>query len=257
MEYVPQAEAVAFMGALAHRFPELMPVLQEHLEDQHGEMLPHILMADVVRWLVARLEERGVDDPILRGVLQAIEEQFGRGDPVDNVIAVSFVENLPYAWEAGHEIRALLGPCLAEQLRLWDGGTATSAMPDSAAFDPRKVYLDLLDGGMAEVIPVTPEFWPELMSGKRDVKGRLTAAFHLAEDIDHWEMHPAGDELLVRLSGVFEVLLEVGGTTRRATLDAATCCCLVPKGAWHTIKVREAGEILFVTPGAGTEHRPA
>ena len=131
------------------------------------------------------------------------------------------------------------------------------AATETFSFNPTDTYLDLLDGGAVEVIPLTPEFWPELMSGKRDIKGRLTAAFHLADDIDHWEMHPAGDELLVRLSGVFEVLLEEGGTTRRAVLDGAACCCLVPKGAWHTIKVREAGEILFVTPGAGTEHRPA
>jgi hypothetical protein len=130
-------------------------------------------------------------------------------------------------------------------------------MHDSPSFDPKDIYLDLLDGGAAETIPVTAEFWPELMSGAREIKGRLTAAFHLAADIDHWEMHPAGDELLVRLTGAFEVLLEQGGTTRRAMLDAATCCCLVPKGTWHTVKVREPGELLFVTPGAGTEHRPA
>lgn len=130
-------------------------------------------------------------------------------------------------------------------------------MDDNPSFDPKNVYLDLLDGGAATVIPVTPEFWPELTSGAREIRGRLTAAVRLAADIDHWEMHPAGDELLVRLTGAFEVLLEQGGTTRRATLDAATSCCLVPRGAWHTIKVRAPGEILFVTPGAGTEHRPA
>ncbi len=130
-------------------------------------------------------------------------------------------------------------------------------MPARPAFHPAEIYLDLLDGGAAEVIPVTPEFWPDLMSGARDIKGRLTAAFHLTRDVDHWDMHPAGDELLVRLSGAFDVLIDEGATTRRVTLDAATPCCLVPKGAWHTVKLREAGDLLFVTPGAGTEHRPA
>lgn len=138
-------------------------------------------------------------------------------------------------------------------------------MHDSASFDPKNIHLDLLDGGAATVMPVTPEFWPELMSGAREIRGRLTGAVHLAADIDHWEMHPAGDELLVRLSGAFEIVLEQpgeqpgerDGAVHRASLDAATSCCLVPKGAWHTIKVREAGDLLFVTPGTGTQHRPA
>ncbi len=130
-------------------------------------------------------------------------------------------------------------------------------MKDGLSYDPTQIYLDLLDGGDAEIIPLTPELWPSIISGAREIKGRLAAANHLAADIDHWEVHPAGDELLVRLSGAFEVLLEQGGTVRRAPLDEATRCCLVPKGVWHTVKVREAGDLLFVTPGAGTEHRPA
>ena len=130
-------------------------------------------------------------------------------------------------------------------------------MDDTPAFDPKQIYLDLLDGGDAEIIPLTPELWPSITSGAREIKGRLTAANHFTRDIDHWEMHPAGDELLVRLSGEFEVLFERDGAVHRALLCAATSCCLVPKGAWHTIKVREAGELLFVTPGAGTQHRPA
>lgn len=125
------------------------------------------------------------------------------------------------------------------------------------AFHPNDIYLDLVDGGAAAVIPLTPEFWPALMSGKREIKRRLAGASRIARDIDHWEMHPAGDEWLIRLSGIFDVVTEHGDTTRRARLDAATPCCLIPRGTWHTIKVHEAGDLLFVTPGEGTQHRPA
>jgi hypothetical protein len=127
---------------------------------------------------------------------------------------------------------------------------------DRIAFNPADIYLDLLDGGAVEVIPMTPELWPSIMSGAREIKGRLAGASRIAADIDHWEMHPAGDEWLIRLSGVFEVVLDEAGATRRARLDAATCCCIVPKGVWHTIEVRQPGDLLFVTPGAGTQHRP-
>src|SRR3546814_11479067 len=71
-------------------------------------------------------------------------------------------------------------------------------MDDNPSFDPKNVYLDLLDGGAATVIPVTPEFWPELTSGARAMRGRLPAAVSLAADIDHWEIHPAGDEQIGR-----------------------------------------------------------
>lgn len=125
------------------------------------------------------------------------------------------------------------------------------------AFHPRDTYLGLRDGGAAEVIPLTPDFWPSLMSGARAIEGRLAGASHITRDVDHWEMHPAGDEWLIRLSGIFEVVLKEGGTTRRATLDGATPCCLVPRATWHTIEVTEPGDLLFVTPGAGTQHRPA
>lgn len=45
-------EATILQLVAAH--PALAPVLAEHLEDNFGEMLPHLVMADVVRWLVAR-----------------------------------------------------------------------------------------------------------------------------------------------------------------------------------------------------------
>lgn len=128
---------------------------------------------------------------------------------------------------------------------------------ETLAFNPTETYLDLLDGGGVEMMPKTPEFWPSVKSGAREIKKRLAGANRIARDIDHWEMHPAGDEWLIRLSGAFEVVLEEGDATRRAVLDAGTCCCIVPQGTWHTIKVREPGDLLFVTPGAGTEHRPA
>lgn len=38
---------------LVATYPALAPILAEHLDDNFGEMLPHLVMADVVRWLAA------------------------------------------------------------------------------------------------------------------------------------------------------------------------------------------------------------
>lgn len=35
---------------LVDEFPELAPIMEEHLEDQEGELLPYLLMADVAQW---------------------------------------------------------------------------------------------------------------------------------------------------------------------------------------------------------------
>jgi len=31
---------------------------------------------------------------------------------------------------------------------------------------------------------------------------------------------------------------------------------VVPRGRWHRLNVIEAGEVVFMTPGEGTEHKP-
>jgi len=31
---------------------------------------------------------------------------------------------------------------------------------------------------------------------------------------------------------------------------------VVPQGVWHRAEVKKPGTLLFITPGAGTEHRP-
>jgi quercetin dioxygenase-like cupin family protein len=71
----------------------------------------------------------------------------------------------------------------------------------------------------------------------------------------YWELHPSGDELLVALSGEFEVLLQDGSNDTSATLSAGQVF-LVPFGVWHRVRVKTPGEILFITPGKGTQHRP-
>lgn len=58
-----KAAQVALVGALAWRFPGLRHLLEEHIVDNDGEILPHIVMADFERWAERALE---TSDPKLR-----------------------------------------------------------------------------------------------------------------------------------------------------------------------------------------------
>jgi mannose-6-phosphate isomerase-like protein (cupin superfamily) len=135
-------------------------------------------------------------------------------------------------------------------------------MPDPRAFNLLSSFVHLERGTRASAIKLTPAFWRELRAGKRRVGGRLMGVVRRARNADHWEVHPRGDELLLRLSGEMEVVMEQGARRRgarrrRVKLGARNPCCIVPKGVWHTLLVKTPGTLLFVTPGAGTQVRPA
>jgi hypothetical protein len=110
-----RAYDVAFVGAFCFQFPVLMPVLQEHLAD-YDSLLPHVLMGDVTRWVVQRfLANAG--DSTLRQMLDMFEMAFEKAKFEEReLLAASFLENLPRAGEEGAGIRAILGPALQEQL---------------------------------------------------------------------------------------------------------------------------------------------
>lgn len=85
--------------------------------------------------------------------------------------------------------------------------------------------------------------------------GRLVTLYETKTDWESWEAHPAGDELVVVLSGRAEFLQEIDGTERRVILGPHEAI-INPPGVWHTANVIEPFLALFVTPGPGTTHRP-
>ena len=70
-----------------------------------------------------------------------------------------------------------------------------------------------------------------------------------------WEMHPDGDEVLTLLSGQFDIILDEGGAQRVIALTPGKSA-IVPQGVWHRMVIHMPGELLFLTPGDATEHRP-
>ena len=104
------AENVSFMGAMAHRHKVLLPVLQEHLEDQEGEIIPYVLMAEIARFLVSPLM---IDTDNTTIIVEWLEVEFMSGSrEVKDLIGAGFVEIIPNPGEPGSTIRAHFGPLL-------------------------------------------------------------------------------------------------------------------------------------------------
>ncbi len=125
----------------------------------------------------------------------------------------------------------------------------------ATTFSLQEAFVHLKDLGQAMRLEVGPEFWSTLETRPELQVGRLLGAFKQEKDMPHWEMHPSGDELLVALAGEFELVLQDGRADRVVELKAGQAF-LVPFGVWHRVRVKSAGEILFVTPGKGTQQRP-
>jgi mannose-6-phosphate isomerase-like protein (cupin superfamily) len=121
--------------------------------------------------------------------------------------------------------------------------------------DLSKTYIHIADGPSATALEVGEEFW-QTIGGRSDLAdGRLVCRIPYARDWPSWEMHPAGDELVILLSGAVDLVLEERDGERVVPLRGGQTC-IVPQGVWHTARVHEASEALHITRGAGTEIRP-
>ncbi|HZX81345.1 MAG TPA: cupin domain-containing protein [Lysobacter sp.] len=119
-------------------------------------------------------------------------------------------------------------------------------------------YLHVQNGNRLDPISVSETFWSELAEGNHTEldRGQLMSAFTFDEPWASWERHPAGEELVMLLSGAAEVVLELPGGENVVALSAVGDYVLVPPNIWHTARTSVPTTMLFLTPGAGTEHRP-
>jgi mannose-6-phosphate isomerase-like protein (cupin superfamily) len=86
-------------------------------------------------------------------------------------------------------------------------------------------------------------------------EGRLVTMHSFAEPWSMWEVHPNGHEVVLCVSGRIVVHQEhPDGTTTSATLEPGSAI-INPPGVWHTADVDAPATALFITSGAGTEHR--
>jgi hypothetical protein len=116
------AEAFAFFGHLAYRVRPLRETLAAHLLETDGEMLPHLLMQDVLEWLLEQVVTAPGQQS--RTALDILDEAYRTGsDALRLLIVVSFVEAIPGfdgdpsdPGGRGRALRVALGPALSVEL---------------------------------------------------------------------------------------------------------------------------------------------
>ena len=93
-------------------------------------------------------------------------------------------------------------------------------------------------------------------NGADGAEGRLVSLYRFSEPWDSWEMHPQGAELVVCTTGTITLIQERPGEDPLQTVLSAGQYAINPPGVWHTADVDGEAEVLFITSGIGTEHRP-
>ena len=130
----------------------------------------------------------------------------------------------------------------------------------SDAFDLTTTFIHLGMGSKATPLPDfqwTPEYldgYEQRFASDGD-EGRIVVMNRQEATWDQWERHPAGEEVVLLLSGRVDLVQEIDGEERRVPLRPGLAV-VNPPGVWHTADVHEPGDALFITPGRGTDHRP-
>lgn len=127
----------------------------------------------------------------------------------------------------------------------------------TAPFNLTSTYLRLRSDVSVEPLPVDRTFWDRLSSGQLGEFHHeyLVTSHSLESDWSVWEMHPNGDEVVCLLSGHVTFILEHREGNLEIELNESGGFVIVPKGTWHTARVRVQSEMLFITAGEGTQQR--
>lgn len=104
-------------------------------------------------------------------------------------------------------------------------------------------------------VDVTADLYADLDSEYDGFKNHvLIAAHRFSADWPTWERHPAGDEIVMLMSGKAELVLKAGAGDASVILEAPGSYVIIPQNTWHTARVSQPTQMLFVTPGEGTEN---
>jgi mannose-6-phosphate isomerase-like protein (cupin superfamily) len=126
-------------------------------------------------------------------------------------------------------------------------------------FNLATTFLRLRADLTAEPLTADQSFWPRLMSGELGTfhGEKLVTLLSFDKDWSNWERHPSGDEIVLLIAGRVTLVLELDGREHAVMLDAPGAYVLVPRNTWHTARTSAQCQMLFITPGEGTDHRSA
>jgi mannose-6-phosphate isomerase-like protein (cupin superfamily) len=117
-----------------------------------------------------------------------------------------------------------------------------------STFDLINTYVHLKDGAEAVPVAVGDDFWATIDKRTELHSGRLVTLFHIqsTDEWVHWEMHPAGDEIVCLLSGAIDLILQEGERERSLELRSRAAG-IIPRGVWHRAIVHTPSDVLFIT----------
>ncbi len=111
-----------FVHDLVNKIPALRRLLDEHVSDNDA-LLPHVFMGDLTRFVVQSYKggyqqespENDIGD--LPCILSHLEQgMMSRNKEVQELVAVSFLENLDESDKSLRDLESMLGPALANEL---------------------------------------------------------------------------------------------------------------------------------------------
>jgi mannose-6-phosphate isomerase-like protein (cupin superfamily) len=116
-------------------------------------------------------------------------------------------------------------------------------------------------GGRVEVLPHftgSTEWYQAYGDATADdgPDGRLLSWHRFDESWTSWEMHPAGDEVVLCVEGEVSLIQDIDGEPTTTVLRSGEWCTN-PPGVWHTADIAPGAYAVcvFITPGLGTEGR--
>lgn len=86
-------------------------------------------------------------------------------------------------------------------------------------------------------------------------EGRLVSMYRFTESWTSWEMHPAGDEVVICVTGEMTLHQEHPDGRRETVRLGPGEYAINPPGVWHTADIGSEAAAVFITAGEGTQHR--
>jgi quercetin dioxygenase-like cupin family protein len=124
--------------------------------------------------------------------------------------------------------------------------------------EERFIHLGL-GAGAVEQPPFAGPEWYEgygARHGGDGAEGRLVSQYTFTASWTAWEMHPAGEEVVICTAGAMVLVQELADGQVAETPLGAGEYAINPRGVWHTADVAAHATAIFITAGEGTEHRP-
>lgn len=109
-------DIVDFAGELAAASPEVAALYEEHLA-YYGQLLPHVLMGDVTRAVVAVADDGRCPEWLIHLLGQLEDALMTRSQGVAVLVGVSFIENLCGEQKALATLRPRMGLALRRELK--------------------------------------------------------------------------------------------------------------------------------------------